>query len=85
MTGIAGYTLIYNSYGLVLTAHEPFTSAEAAVAEERDIVSNRVAVRYTNKRRLVGDTDNGKALKERIGELIQLLDAYRKGIIKEKK
>ena len=85
VTGIAGYTLIYNSYGLVLTAHEPFTSAEAAVAEERDIVSNRVAVRYTNKRRLVGDTDNGKALKERIGELIQLLDAYRKGIIKEKK
>ncbi len=28
VTGIAGYTLIYNSYGLVLTAHEPFTSKE---------------------------------------------------------
>ena len=84
-TGIAGYTLVYSSYGLGLTAHEPFTSAEDAVETERDIVSNRVAVRYNPRRALVGDTDNGKALKERIQELKQLLDAYRKGVIKEKK
>ena len=85
VTGIAGYTLIYNSYGLVLTAHEPFTSKEQAISKESDIVSNRVSVHYTSKRRLVGDIDTGRALKERIGELRQLLDAYRKGIIKEKK
>lgn len=85
VTGIAGYTLIYNSYGLLLSAHEPFTSTEAAVSQENDIVSNQVAVRYTFRRKLVGDTDNGRALKERIQELIQLLDAYRRGIIKEKK
>lgn len=85
VTGIAGYTLIYNSYGLILSAHQPFTSAEAAVSEETDIVSKSVAVRYTSRRRLVGDTDNGKALKERIEELIQLLEAYRRGVIKEKK
>ena len=85
VTGIAGYTLVYNSYGLILSAHEPFTSAEEAVAQEQDIVSNRVAVHYNNKRTLVGDTDTGTALKERISELIQLLEAYRKGIIKEKK
>ena len=66
----------------ILTAHEPFTSAEDAVETERDIVSNRVAVRYNPRRALVGDTDNGKALKERIQELKQLLDAYRKGVIK---
>ena len=84
-TGIAGYTLVYSSYGLSLTDHEPFTSAEDAVETERDIVSNRVAVRYNPRRALVGDTDNGKALKERIQELKQLLDAYRKGVIKEKK
>ena len=70
---------------LILSAHEPFTSAEEAVAKEQDIVSNRVAVHYNNKRTLVGDTDTGTALKERISELIQLLEAYRKGIIKEKK
>lgn len=85
VTGIAGYTLIYSSYGLILSAHEPFTTAEEAVFKESDIVSNRVAVHYTSRRKLVGDTDNGYALKERIQELTQLLDAYRKGIIKEKK
>ena len=85
VTGIAGYTLVYNSYGLILSAHEPFTSAEEAVAKEQDIVSNRVAVHYNNKRTLVGDTDTGAALKERISELTQLLEVYRKGIIKEKK
>ena len=85
VTGIAGYTLIYNYYGLNLTAHEPFTSKADAVARETDIVSNRVAVSYMSRRQLVGDTDTGHALKERIQELIQLLDAYRTGIIKEKK
>lgn len=84
VTGIAGYTLIYNSYGLMLCAHEPFSSAEEAVSKESDIVSNRVAVRYTSQRQLVGDTDTGKALKVRIEELKSLLEAYRKGIIKEK-
>ncbi len=85
VTGIAGYTLTYNSYGLSLTAHEPFRSAREAVTEEEDIVSNKVAVRYTRRRMLVGDTDNGKALKERIAELKHLLTAYRTGLIKEKK
>ena len=85
VTGIAGYTLVYNSYGLVLTAHEPFTSAEKAVAEEKDIVSNRVAVRYSAQRAYVSDTDKGIAIKERIEELNQLLEAYRSGAIKEQK
>lgn len=85
VTGIAGYTLVYNSYGLILSAHEPFTSAEEAVAQEQDIVSNRVAVHYNNKRTLVGDTDTGTALKERISELIQLLEAYRKRYLKRRK
>ena len=83
VTGIAGYTLVYNSYGLKLTAHEPFTSAEKAISEEKDIVSNRVAFRYTSARLHVRDTDNGRAIQERIEELRQLLDAYRTGIIKE--
>lgn len=85
VTGIAGYTLIYNSYGLFLAAHEPFTSAEEAVSKGNDIVSNQMAVHYSSKRRLVGDTDNGRALRERIQELESLLDAYRKGTIKETK
>ena len=83
-TGIAGYTLIYNSYGLLLAAHEPFTSAEEAVAKEVDIHSKQVAVKLTERRRLVGDTDTGVVLRERIQELTALLEAYRSGIIIEK-
>ena len=82
-TGIAGYTLIYNSYGLMLSAHEPFTTTEAAVRDEADIISNRVAVELTQRRKLVGDTDTGNDLRERIEELKRLLQAYRDGIIIE--
>lgn len=83
-TGIAGYTLIYNSYGLMLTAHEPFESAEAAVLKEQDIVSRQVAVEYSGKRQLVGDTDNGKRIRERIAELKELIQAYRTAQVKER-
>ena len=48
-------------------------------------MSNRVAVRYNPRRALVEIRITVKALKERIQELKQLLDAYRKGVIKEKK
>lgn len=83
-TGIAGYTLIYNSYGMMLTAHEPFESAETAVLKEQDIVSRQVAVEYSMKRQLVGDTDNGKRIQERIAELKELIHAYRTAQIKER-
>ena len=85
VTGIAGYTLIYNSYGLTLCAHEPFTSAEEAVVKESDIFSRSVSVYYTGRRLHVSDTDNGQVLKERIEELKELLEAYRRGEIKERK
>ena len=83
-TGIAGYTLIYNSYGMMLVAHKPFTSTEEAIANETDIHSERIMVEMAPHRMHVGDTDNGKALKERIEELTELLAAYRSGLIIEK-
>ena len=83
-TGIAGYTLIYNSYGLILAAHDPFESTEAAIEKERDIHSDSVIVKRTLERKTVGDTDVGKVLKERIADLEVLLDAYRSGQIIEK-
>lgn len=84
VTGIAGYTLIYNSHGLVLVSHEPFVSTEAAIAEEKDILSSTVALQYSQDRIRVRDTDIGKELMKNICELEKLLDAYHKGIIKEK-
>lgn len=83
-TGIAGYTLIYNSYGLVLAAHEPFESVEKAVQDGSDIVSHTVLVEHVMKRKTVADTDIGKSLKESIRELEALLAAYRAGTIVEK-
>lgn len=83
-TGIAGYTLIYNSYGMMLAAHKPFTSTEDAIHNETDIHSERTTI-YSAPRRLhVGDTDDGMRLKERISELKELLAAYRSGEIIEK-
>ena len=45
-TGIAGYTLIYNSYGLILAAHDPFESTEAAIEKESDIHSESRMVKW---------------------------------------
>jgi len=82
-TGIAGYTLIYNSYGLILVAHDPFQSKEEAIIHERDIHSETIVVKRSVSRRLVGDTDAGKELKEQIKDLENLLVAYRNGTIVE--
>lgn len=83
-TGIAGYTLIYNSYGLVLAAHEPFESMEKTVLTESGIHSHIVMEQNVVKRKTVGDTDTGKVLREKIAELDELLEAYRSGVLVEK-
>ena len=83
-TGIAGYTLVFNSYGLTLTAHEPFVSAETAIREEIDIVSKREAVENADKRILVGDTDKGKKMRQRIEDIKELILAYQSGEIAER-
>jgi fructose-1,6-bisphosphatase III len=82
-TGIAGYTLIYNSYGLLLTSHEPFESIEKAIVEEKDIISSTVILEHATTRKRVKDTDIGNELMTQIKDLEMLLIAYRKGLIKE--
>lgn len=83
-TGIAGYTLIYNSYGLILAALEPFESTEAAIEKESDIHSDSIIVRRVSERKLVGDTDVGRELRDKIWDLEMLLAAYTSGAIVEK-
>ncbi len=83
-TGIAGYTLIYNSYGLLLAAHEPFESVEKAVQDGNDIHSHMMLVQHVNLRKTVADTDVGKEIKENIIDLEKLLCAYREGTIVER-
>lgn len=81
-TGIAGYTLIYNSYGLKLVSHAPFESTEKAIKEGKDIISSSRIVNTSQNRIRVKDTDIGKELQNQINDLKKLLNAYRKGIIK---
>ena len=84
VTGIAGYTLVYNSYGLRLVSHEPFKSRVDAIINEKDIHSDSVVVEKVNRRHLVADTDAGKEMKKTVEDLIELLNAYKEGLIPEK-
>lgn len=82
-TGIAGYTLISNSRGLLLAAHQPFESKQKAVSEELDIDTETEIIHTYPRRMLIGDTDRGREFQEQIDELHALLHAYRVGLIKE--
>ncbi|WP_303859919.1 fructose-1,6-bisphosphatase [Alkalibaculum bacchi] len=83
-TGIAGYTLIYNSYGLQLASHEPFESVEKAVNDGKDIRSTIRVIEKVLDRKKVADTDVGLSLSKRIYYLEMLISAYRSGSLKER-
>ncbi len=84
-TGIAGYTLIYNSHGLLLVQHEPFESSRRAIIEEQDIISTIHLLEFKAQRMRVRDTDRGRELTAQKSDLERLLIAYRGGLIKERK
>ena len=75
-TGIAGYTLIYNSRHLALAEHKPFRPGEKSTPKV-------TIVEKMKSRVMVGDTDLGVELREKISDLKELLAAYREGTIKE--
>ena len=83
-TGIAGYTLIYNSHGIQLVEHESFETKEKAIREGTDIHSRVQLEEFKYHRMLVRDTDRGHELEEQIKNLQKLLMTYRHGVIKEK-
>jgi fructose-1,6-bisphosphatase-3 len=82
-TGIAGYTLIYNSHGLLLVQHHPFESTQKAIEQGDDIKSETTVLEFSNKRKFVRDTDIGKGLMHQIDDIKRLLEAYRSGYLKE--
>jgi fructose-1,6-bisphosphatase-3 len=83
-TGIAGYTLIFNSQGMHLVSHQPFESREKAVYEGFDIIPTSVFIERNRPQMLVGETDNGLEIKQRINALKGLLEAYRKGTVRQR-
>lgn len=84
VTGIAGYTLTYNSYGLILVAHESFDSKKKAIEEEVDISTMQTILKRVTTRKRVRDTDIGVEIQKQIQDLEFLLKAYYEGIIREK-
>lgn len=75
-TGIAGYTLIYNSRHLALAEHKPFDP-------NRESTPRVAIVEKMKNRVMVADTDKGRELQEQITDLRELVDAFRRGEIKE--
>ncbi len=83
-TGIAGYTLIYNSHGIQLVEHESFESREQAILSGSDIHNRTLLEDFSRHRIRVRNTDRGKELLQQVSNLQHLLAAYQTGIIKEK-
>jgi len=83
-TGIAGYTLIFDSYGMRIAAHEPFPGLEAAISNNSDILSQEEVFDAPQDRLKVGDSDVGKRLERKTQDLKKLLSAFRQGRIKQR-
>lgn len=82
-TGIAGYTLVYNSYGLLLASHDPFESIQHFIESNAGPHPKTIILETNYDRIRVKDTDKGKRIAARIAALQSLLDAYRTGKLKE--
>lgn len=84
-TGIAGYTLTYDSRGLYIVAHEPFVSLQKAIEDNADIKATIDVqdILATKGQMTIRDTDKGKEIEEEIQSLEMLVQAYEYGLIKE--
>ncbi len=83
ITGIAGYTLTFNSYGLAITSHSPFEGVDFIVENNVDTTSQKFIVEKVTKRILVIDTDKGAKMLEDIEDLKNLMFLYKTGAIAE--
>ena len=82
-SGIAGYTLIYNSRSFRIVAHQPFSGKERAIRENLGIAHSTEIFERLESREKVEETDMGRELERQIADLRALLDAYRDGVVKE--
>lgn len=81
-TGIAGYTLLFNSHGLLLSSHDAFVSVKDAVTKNHDMYSSLDIIDMAPSRLLVENTDMGKKIQKKINDLRALVDAFRRGEVK---
>jgi fructose-1,6-bisphosphatase-3 len=81
-TGIAGYTFIFNSWFMALSEHKPYSPLRPDGTQTFHPPAIRV-VETLKRRMTVKDTDIGKEIEERISELKALVEAFRRGVVKE--
>ncbi|MBQ7001208.1 MAG: fructose-1,6-bisphosphatase [Oscillospiraceae bacterium] len=82
-SGIAGYTLIYNSRHYRIVSHQPFAGKWNAVHKNDDIESESLIFEKMENRMRVSMTDEGTELQTRVDDLLLLLEAYRTGAVTE--
>ena len=82
-SGIAGYTLIYNSRHYRIVSHQPFAGKWNAVHKNDDIANESVIFEKMETRMRVSETDEGAELQTRVDDLLMLLEAYRNGAVTE--
>ena len=82
-SGIAGYTLIYNSRHYRMVSHQPFAGKRNALEKNDDIVNDSVVFEKLESRMKVGQTEEGLELQARVHDLMLLLEAYRSGAVRE--
>lgn len=84
ITGIAGYSLIFNSYGLLLASHTPFESSQRALEDGMSMKTQTEILERKQVRIRVKDTDEGREIQQKIDRLQELLRAFQSGLIKER-
>lgn len=82
-SGIAGYTLIYNSHNIRIVSHQPFAGRRDAVRNDHDIANNTLVFEHMESRVKISETDQGRELQARVDDLRALLLAYRTGAVTE--
>ncbi len=82
-SGIAGYTLIFSSRHFRIVSHQPFEGKEDAIRNNRDIASDSYIFERLEHRMKVSETDEGRALQDKVDTLTRLLAAYRTGAVAE--
>ena len=82
-SGIAGYTLIFNSYNIRIVSHQPFVGRQEALFNNYDIANDSMVFERMDSRMKISETDNGRVLQEQVDDLRRLLLAYRTGAVTE--
>ena len=82
-SGIAGYTLIYNSHNYRMVSHQPFDGRKNAITLNHDIDSYSMVFETLERQAKIADTDNGRELQATVEDLKMLLEAYRSGAVTE--